>query len=80
MTTPPPPPETAHRRERLMLDMIAVCCAGPMLLIVVLTSVLGVAIGPAAAIAIGVMAGGLCVTLMLARHRRPHPEAATDEH
>ena len=40
------------RSDRGLLVALAVCCAGPMLLIVVLTTVLGVAVGPAAAIAI----------------------------
>ncbi len=80
MTTSPPEPDPARPRERLMLGMIAVCCAGPMLLIVVLTSVLEVAIGPAAAITIGVVAAGLCVTLMIVRHRRSQAVAAPDEH
>lgn len=49
--------------------MIAACCVGPMLIIVLLTGVLGVAIGPAAAISLGAVAAGVCVALMVARHR-----------
>ncbi|MCB0962378.1 MAG: hypothetical protein KDA98_03620 [Acidimicrobiales bacterium] len=41
-----------------------------MLLIIVLTTVLGVAIGPAAAIAIGTVAAGVCVAVMAQHHRR----------
>ncbi len=52
------------------LAALAVCCVGPMLLIIVLTSALGVAIGPAAAITIGVVAAGLCVAVMTQHHRR----------
>lgn len=52
--------------------MIAACCAGPMLIIVVLVTVLGVAIGPAAAITLGFVAAATCVALMLLRHRH-HP-------
>jgi len=57
-------------RHWLMLGAIAACCAGPMLLIVVLVSVLGLALGPAAAISLGLVAGGLCVAVMAVRHRR----------
>jgi hypothetical protein len=52
-----------------MLGAIAACCAGPMLLILVLVSVLGLAIGPAAAISLGLVAGGICVAVMTVRHR-----------
>ncbi len=65
--------------SRAMLAMMAACCVGPMLLIVVLVSVLGVAIGPAAAITLGLVAGVLCVALMISHHRRaegPRAEAA----
>jgi hypothetical protein len=58
------------RRHWAMLGMIAACCAGPMLLIVVLVSVVGLAIGPAAAIALGLVAGGLCIAVMTMRHRQ----------
>jgi hypothetical protein len=57
-------------RPWMMLGAIAACCAGPMVLIVVLVSVLGLAIGPAAAIALGLVAAGLCVAVMTVRHRR----------
>lgn len=56
--------------DRKVLAALAVCCVGPMLLIIVLTSVLGVAIGPAAAITIGIVAAGLCVAVMIQHHRR----------
>jgi hypothetical protein len=49
-----------------------------MLLIVVLVSVLGLAIGPAAAIALGLVAGGLCVAVMTTRHRQ-HVPSSTGE-
>ncbi|MCC5950802.1 MAG: hypothetical protein JJU45_01785 [Acidimicrobiia bacterium] len=58
------------RPNRLFLVALAVCCAGPMLLIVVLTSVVGIAVGPAAAATIGAVAAGLCVAVMVVRHRR----------
>jgi hypothetical protein len=56
-------------RHWVMLGAIAACCAGPMLLILVLVSVLGLAIGPAAAISLGLVAGGICVAVMTVRHR-----------
>lgn len=71
MTEPQPSPPGRHR-DRLWLGMIAACCAGPMLVIVLLTGVLGIAIGPAAAISLGLVAAGVCVAAMVARHRRPH--------
>lgn len=60
----------ADRSDRVLLVALAVCCAGPMLLIVVLTTVLGVAVGPAAAIALGTVAAGICVGVMAQHHRR----------
>jgi len=59
----------ADRSDHVLLVALAVCCAGPMLLIIVLTTVLGVAIGPAAAIAIGTVAAGVCVAVMAQHHR-----------
>ena len=56
--------------DRKLLAALAVCCVGPMLLIIVLTSALGVAIGPAAAITIGIVAVGLCIAVMVQHHRR----------
>lgn len=61
----------AHGSDRKLLVALAVCCAGPMLLIIVLTSVLGVAVGPAVAIAVGLVAAGICV-LVMARHHQHH--------
>lgn len=55
--------------DRPLLVALAVCCAVPMIAIVVLTSVVGVALGFAAAIALGVVGAGLCVAFMLQRHR-----------
>jgi hypothetical protein len=68
----PVAPEEGASRHWLMLGAIAACCAGPMLLIVVLVSVLGLALGPAAAISLGLVAGALCVAVMAVRHRRHH--------
>jgi ABC-type phosphate/phosphonate transport system permease subunit len=41
-----------------------------MLLIVVLTSVVGVALGWATAVALGLVAAGVCIAVMAQRHRR----------
>jgi hypothetical protein len=60
----------ADRSDHVLLVALAVCCAGPMLLIIVLTTVLGVAVGPAAAIALGTAAAGVCVAVMAQHHRR----------
>jgi hypothetical protein len=68
-------PEAASDRPLVMA--LAVCCAGPMLAIVVLVAVFGVAIGPALAISLGLVAAGLCVALMIGRHHRDH---ATEGH
>lgn len=67
-STPDPPTATTGPRWGF-LAMIAACCAGPMLIIVVLVTVLGLAIGPAAAITLGLVAAATCVALMLLRHR-----------
>lgn len=52
-----------------LLLALAICCIGPMLLIVVLTSVVGVALGWAAALSLGLVAAGVCVAVMAQRHR-----------
>lgn len=59
--------------DRKVLAALAACCVGPMLLIIVLTSALGVAIGPAAAITLGLVAAGLCIAVMIQHHRRHEP-------
>ncbi len=59
--------------DRGLLVALAICCAGPMLLIVALTSVAGVALGPATAVSLGLVAAGVCVAVMVQRHRG-HPE------
>ncbi len=58
--------------DRPLLVALAACCAGPMLIIVVLVTVLGVAIGPALAISLGLVAAGLCVALMVGHYQRNH--------
>jgi len=70
MTTQPPTPSgTDKGNSRPLLIALAVCCTVPMIGIVVMTSVLGVALGWAAAIAIGVIAAGVCVAVMAQHHR-----------
>jgi len=70
MTLPTKPPQEARSSDRALLVALAICCAGPMLLIVALTGVLGVALGPAAAVTLGLVAAVLCVTVMAQHHRR----------
>lgn len=64
-----PDVEAGQWSERTLLAALAICCAGPMLLIVVLTTVLGLAIGPAGAVTLGVVAAGVCVAVMVQHHR-----------
>lgn len=61
----------ARARDRSFLAALVLCCAGPMLLIVVLTSVVGVALGSAAAITLGLVAAGFCIAVMARHHRHP---------
>jgi hypothetical protein len=65
----------ADTTDRKVVAALAACCVGPMLLIIVLTSALGIAIGPAAAITLGVVAAGLCVAVLAqrGRHHRDRP-------
>ena len=66
--------------DRGLLVALAICCAGPMVLIVVLTSVAGIALGPAAALSLGLVAAGVCVAVMVQRHRglQHRPSEAAD--
>ena len=61
--------EHSTSNERGILVALAVCCAVPMLAIIVLTSVIGVALGPAVAVSLGLVAAGVCVAVMVQRHR-----------
>lgn len=63
------PPEPSPSNDRPLLVALAVCCVVPMLGIIVLTSVIGVALGPAVAVSVGVVAAGVCVAVMVQRHR-----------
>ncbi len=63
--------------ERGLLVALAVCCVVPMAAIVVATSVLGVAFGPAVAIAVGLTAAGVCVAVMVQRRRSGHHQHAS---
>lgn len=67
MTTPGEKPDASN--ERTLLAALAVCCAAPMLAIVVLTSVIGVALGPAVAVSLGLVAAMVCVAVMVQHHR-----------
>jgi len=71
MTRSDPAKSTSH--ERGLLVALVVCCAVPMLAIIVLTSVIGVALGPAAAVSLGLVAAGVCVAVMVQRHRGGAP-------
>jgi len=63
-----PNPTDRAPSERKLLIALAVCCAGPMLAIVVLTSVIGVALHPAAAVSLGLVAAGGCIAAMVVKH------------
>lgn len=65
--------EKESTNERGLLVALAVCCAVPMVAIIVLTSVVGVAIGPAAAVSLGLVAAMVCVAVMVQRHRGGSP-------
>lgn len=67
MTTPQEKSDASN--ERTVLVALAVCCAVPMVAIVVLTSVVGVALGPAVAVSLGLVAAMVCVAVMVQHHR-----------
>lgn len=54
---------------RKFLIAMAACCVVPMAFIAVLTSVAGVTIGWAAALALGLVAAGVCAAVMVQHHR-----------
>ena len=56
--------------DRPLLLALAFCCVVPMLAIIVLTSVIGVALGPAVAVSLGLVAALVCVAVMVQRHHR----------
>lgn len=56
--------------DRPLLLALAFCCVVPMLAIIVLTSVIGVALGPAVAVSLGLVAALVCGAVMVQRHRR----------
>lgn len=55
--------------QRTVLVALAVCCVVPMLAIIVLTSVVGIALGPAAGISLGLVGALVCVAVMAQHHR-----------
>jgi Flp pilus assembly protein TadB len=67
--------------ERTLLVAIAACCAVPMVAIVVLTSIVGVTLGPAVAVSLGLVAAMVCVAVMVQHHRGGHDrDEAHHEH
>lgn len=60
-------PNRSH--ERTLLVALAVCCAVPMVAIIAMTSTIGVALGPVAAISLGLVAAMACAAVMVQRHR-----------
>ncbi len=61
------------RNDRLgliALFALAACCIVPMLAILGLTTMVGVSLGWSAALAMGVVAGAVCVVVMATHHRR----------
>lgn len=63
--------------ERGLLVALAVCCVVPVAAIVVATSVLGIAFGPAVAIAVGLTAAGVGVAVMIQHRRSGHHQLAS---
>lgn len=51
--------------NRKMIAAMALCCIVPMGFIVVMTSVIGVTFGWASALALGLVAAGVCVAVMV---------------
>ncbi len=73
------PDQAAKSRDRFILLALAACCIGPMIGIVVLTAVVGMAVGPAAAITLGVVAALACVAVMIGhRHSHIHGHGTAD--
>lgn len=62
-------PTTKSEVDRPLLVALAACCALPMIGIIVATSVAGVALGTATAVAIGLVAAGVCAAVMYQHHR-----------
>jgi hypothetical protein len=62
---------------RKMLAAMALCCIVPMGFIIVMTSVVGVTLGWASALALGIVAAGVCVAIMVQHHR--HEDHVVDD-
>ncbi len=60
--TDDPRPASPARERQFLLGLVA-CCAGPMFAIVLLTSVLGMTLGPASALTLGLVAALVCIAL-----------------
>jgi hypothetical protein len=67
MTRPQEKPDASN--DRTLLVALAVCCAVPMLAIIVLTSIIGIALGAAVAVSLGLVAAMVCVAVMVQHHR-----------
>lgn len=61
---------------RKFLAAMALCCIVPMGFIVVMTSVVGVTLGWASGLALGIVAAGVCVAIMVQHHRDGSDEPA----
>ena len=70
---------SGDRVDRHLLVALAACCAAPMVGIIVLTTVAGIALGTSSAIALGVVAAGVCVAIMW-QHHRSGGNASQEEH
>ena len=64
---------------RKFLVAMALCCMIPMGFIIVMTSVVGVTFGWASALALGFVAAGVCVAIMV-QHHRHEEHGMQDEH
>lgn len=62
--------------NRKMIVAMAVCCIVPMGFIVVMTSVIGITFGWASALALGLVAAGVCVAVMVQRMRHDDCEGS----
>lgn len=71
---------TEDGARRPMLLALAVCCTVPMAGIVIMTAVLGIAVGWAASIALGVVAAGVCIAVMWQRGHRGGAGSGNDGH
>lgn len=62
--------------NRKMIVAMALCCIVPMGFIVVMTSVIGVTFGWASALALGLVAAGVCVAVMVQHMKHDESEGS----